>query len=172
MPTKPVELTVRLDAGCDFADLFEVKDALEKKGTYSTRVEGGKLVLALRARDLRPRDRDLGVGAGAGRRGRAHLQDPHRAARRVERRELDVVTVRGSVPDWHARRLEDPKRRTACACERNLERWIDEAPRLECDWEPLKATYRRSLVDLAALRFSPLDRRRAQPSGGGPARGS
>ena len=30
---KPVDLTVRIDAGCDFADLFEVKDALEKKGT-------------------------------------------------------------------------------------------------------------------------------------------
>ena len=28
---KPVNLTVRLDVGCDFADLFEVKDALEKK---------------------------------------------------------------------------------------------------------------------------------------------
>ena len=39
--------------------------------------------------------------------------------------------------------------------ERNLERWLDEAPRLECDWDALKATYRRSLVDLAALRFSP-----------------
>ena len=38
---------------------------------------------------------------------------------------------------------------------RNLERWIDDAPSIECDWEPLKATYRRSLVDLAALRFSP-----------------
>ena len=38
----------------------------------------------------------------------------------------------------------------------SLEDWIGEAPHLECDWEPLKATYRRSLVDLAALRFSPL----------------
>jgi hypothetical protein len=28
----PVDLTVRVDAGSDFADLFEVKDALEKKG--------------------------------------------------------------------------------------------------------------------------------------------
>ena len=37
---KPVNLTVRIDAGCDFADLFEVKDALEKKGKYSARVEG------------------------------------------------------------------------------------------------------------------------------------
>jgi glycogen debranching enzyme len=39
--------------------------------------------------------------------------------------------------------------------EANLQRWLDDAPRLECDWDPLKATYRRSLVDLAALRFSP-----------------
>ena len=40
--------------------------------------------------------------------------------------------------------------------ERELTRWMDKAPRLECDWDSLKATYRRSLVDLAALRFSPL----------------
>src|SRR5512132_2322804 len=43
---QPVELIVRLEAGCDFADLFEVKDALKKKGAYSARVKGGKLVLA------------------------------------------------------------------------------------------------------------------------------
>ena len=35
---EPVDLTVRIEAGCDFADLFEVKDALQKKGKYSTRV--------------------------------------------------------------------------------------------------------------------------------------
>jgi glycogen debranching enzyme len=39
--------------------------------------------------------------------------------------------------------------------ERSLEKWITDAPRLECDWDPLKTTYRRSLVDLAALRFAP-----------------
>ena len=39
--------------------------------------------------------------------------------------------------------------------EKDLERWVADAPRVECDWDPLKATYRRSLVDLAALRFSP-----------------
>src|SRR6186997_782353 len=41
----PVDLTIRVEAASDFADLFEVKDALEKKGRYSTRVEKGKLVL-------------------------------------------------------------------------------------------------------------------------------
>ena len=39
--------------------------------------------------------------------------------------------------------------------ETNLKRWLDRAPTLECDWDSLRETYRRSLVDLAALRFSP-----------------
>jgi glycogen debranching enzyme len=43
---EPVDLTVRLEAASDFADLFEVKDALEKKGRYSTRADGETLVLA------------------------------------------------------------------------------------------------------------------------------
>ena len=42
----------------------------------------------------------------------------------------------------------------------DLESWVADAPTLECDWDPLKRTYTRSLVDLAALRFSP-------PSAGG-----
>ena len=42
---EPVDLVVRLDAACDFADLFEVKDALKKKGSYFHRLEKGRLVL-------------------------------------------------------------------------------------------------------------------------------
>src|SRR5206468_2748571 len=45
---KPVDLRVRLEAGSDFADLFEVKDALQKKGSYSSRVQDGSLVLSYR----------------------------------------------------------------------------------------------------------------------------
>ena len=41
------------------------------------------------------------------------------------------------------------------AMQRSLDKWLEEAPRLESDWDVLKSTYRRSLVDLAALRFSP-----------------
>ena len=44
----PVDLTVRIDADCDFADLFEVKDALRKKGSYSKRVDGNSLLLTYR----------------------------------------------------------------------------------------------------------------------------
>ena len=42
---QPVKLAIRIDAACDFADLFEVKDALRKKGKFSTRVERSRLVL-------------------------------------------------------------------------------------------------------------------------------
>jgi glycogen debranching enzyme len=42
---KPASITVRIEAASDFADLFEVKDALKKKGTYSARVRAGSLEL-------------------------------------------------------------------------------------------------------------------------------
>ena len=46
--TKAVDLEVRIEAGSDFADLFEVKDALKKKGEFYTNVAGGRLVLGYR----------------------------------------------------------------------------------------------------------------------------
>src|SRR5581483_10681682 len=36
-----------------------------------------------------------------------------------------------------------------------LVEWFADAPRLETDWEPLARVYRRSLTDLAALRYYP-----------------
>ena len=38
---------------------------------------------------------------------------------------------------------------------RGLEKWVGKAPQLESSLESLKTTYQRSIVDLAALRFSP-----------------
>ena len=59
---KPVDLEVRIEAACDFADLFEVKDALQKKGEYYStrrrRAPGARLP----PRDLRARDLGLGHG--------------------------------------------------------------------------------------------------------------
>ncbi len=42
----PVDLTIRIEADCDFADLFEVKDALPKKGRFEKLVDTRELVLA------------------------------------------------------------------------------------------------------------------------------
>ncbi|HZD99518.1 MAG TPA: glycogen debranching N-terminal domain-containing protein, partial [Micromonosporaceae bacterium] len=40
---KAVDLTVRIEAASDFADMFEIKDALEKKGKLYTRMDHGRL---------------------------------------------------------------------------------------------------------------------------------
>jgi glycogen debranching enzyme len=52
---------------------------------------------------------------------------------------------------------------------RQLDTWLAAAPSLESDSDSLRATYRRSLIDLAALRFSPLTQaRRSLPAAGLP----
>src|SRR5262249_36437253 len=37
---------------------------------------------------------------------------------------------------------------------RSLDEWLEDAPALVSDWDSLRTTYQRSLVDLAALRFT------------------
>jgi glycogen debranching enzyme len=152
---EPIDLTVRIEAACDFADLFEVKDALKKKGAYATQVEDGKLILRyqretfVRATVISSSEPCQIAEDGL----TFHIQvEPHGSWRT----DLDVAL---SVPEaseigpsllaWQAFR---PVRDMA----QDLQHWLDEAPRLECEWEPLRTSYRRSLVDLAALRFSPL----------------
>ena len=150
---KPVDLTIRIDAGSDFADLFEVKDALKKKGTYSARVTRGRLELAYERGTFR---RATEISAT----NRARVDKNGLTFKtRIEPHgewstNLDVVTaVLGS-----GERHDQPKLARARGrqnMETNLKRWVDNAPTLECDWDSLRETYRRSLVDLAALRFSP-----------------
>ena len=152
---EPVELTVRIDAASDFADLFEVKDALKKIGRYASRIEDGRLYLQY-ARETFKRETVISASAPAsideGGLTFAVRVEPHGSWTT----DLDVVTSRG-----RRRRHVQPAevrarpKRARPNMERSLERWIEDAPRLDCDIAPLTATYRRSLVDLAALRFSP-----------------
>ncbi len=149
-----VDLTVRIEAASDFADLFEVKDALKKKGTYSAQVDKGELVLGYQRETF-------GRGTIVSASSPSQIDqggltftvqiEPHGSWAT----ELQVATaVLAESGSW--RRSGDVERRRARPnMERNLERWLADAPRLECDSDSLRATYRRSLVDLAALRFSP-----------------
>jgi glycogen debranching enzyme len=152
---QPVELTIRVEAGADFADLFEVKDALEKKGSRSTEVVGGQLVMTYERETFRrtttvsstqPAELDeQGMRFTT-------IIEPHESWSTQLHVRADILGPGGgslrpvAAPGDEARRemLED------------LEHWITSAPRLTCDWESLNATYRQSLVDLAALRFSPI----------------
>jgi len=150
---KPVDITVRVEAASDFADLFEVKDALQKKGTYSAQVDRSSLRLAYERGTYR-RETSISASAPAtfdetGVTLVAHIE-PHG----TWTTDLDVVTG-GGVAGTATKPKYRRNGRARPNMERSLDKWLDDAPRVESDWEPLKTTYRRSLVDLAALRFAP-----------------
>jgi glycogen debranching enzyme len=168
--TEPLDLVARVEVDCDFADLFEVKDALEKKGSYSTRIDEQALTLAY--------ERETFVRSTRISSTRECVPDETGLTFEIRvapqegwSTELDVAIElqaaggdlgREATLAWQSRR---PIRDMA----RNIERWLEDAPRLECDWEPLRTTYRRSLVDLAALRFSPISAgRHSLPAAGLP----
>ncbi len=148
---KPIDLTVRIDADSDFADLFEVKDALAKKGSYSRRVERGRLVLGYERETYRratvieattPAKVDEG---GLTFKVRIESHGEWSTA-------VDVTAVGGLAASG---KRGPQRKRSPLDMQKSLDRWLAQAPRLECDSDALRATYHRCLVDLAALRFSP-----------------
>jgi glycogen debranching enzyme len=152
--TSPVDLTVRIDAASDFADLFEVKDALKKKGTYSSGVDDGKLVLRYE-RETFGRETTISASAPAKIDEKGLTFDVHIGPQSEWTTDLDVVTAAGAGGVYVRPKYDRGERRAQPNMERSLERWLGDAPRLESDSDSLKVTYQRSLVDLAALRFSP-----------------
>jgi glycogen debranching enzyme len=151
----PVELDVRIDADSDFADLFEVKDKLTKKGKIIREAAEGRLALCYRRESF---VRETWIAAtGDARYDEKGLSfavslEPHG----TWTTDLDVVT---SLTASGGERLEKTKHSTTAASSRpdmarDLDAWIAAAPRLVCDWDPLTAAYQRGLVDLAALRFN------------------
>jgi glycogen debranching enzyme len=150
---EPIDLAVRLEAASDFADLFEVKDALEKTGTYSSRIEDGTLLLDYERQTFR-RSTAISATAPAGLDEEGLTFDVHVEPHGQWTTEIDVSPVFMGGHREVRPALAQKRRREHM--EENLERWVGDAPQVECDWEPLRVTYRRSLVDLAALRFTPL----------------
>jgi glycogen debranching enzyme len=150
----PVDLVVRIEAGSDFADLFEVKDALKKQGSYEQRAEPERLVLAYSrgryARETQITSTEPAEFDEGGLTFRVHVE-PHGRWQTG----LDVVAVQFGM----ARGTDQAKNGSAASRSaemvRSLEQWVVGAPQLESDWDWLKVIYARSLVDLAALRFSP-----------------
>jgi glycogen debranching enzyme len=160
---EPVELEVRIDAAADFADLFEVKDAMEKKGRTSQHVDGTRVVLRYtRERYVREtwistnaREAELDAG-GITFRIRIDAQGRWTTC-------LDVVPALSDA----AERLERPRfshgeSEAKPEGAASLEEWLAGAPSLESSWRPLEEVYARSLVDLAALRFYPAILREGQ----------
>ena len=129
--------------------------AWPRSGTYQARVDRGELVLGYR-RETYVRETRISssVPAAVDDHGLTFelTIEPHGSWET----ELSVTaTAPGfdtGVKPGRAREA-GPKPRQDMA--RGLDKWLAKAPRLECDNDGLRATYPRSLVDLAALRFSP-----------------
>jgi glycogen debranching enzyme len=164
---EPVDLTLHMQAGCDFADLFEVKDALEKKGKYYTRVDNGRLLLGYE-RDTFRRETAISTSVPAqiteyGLGFAVHI--PPHGEWTTELR-IAPAMLRGDGQSVMSRPDDAPERPPMLD---DLEDWVASAPTLACDWDSLRTTYRRSIVDLAALRFSPvIAGRRSLPAAGLP----
>jgi glycogen debranching enzyme len=168
---RPVNLDIRIDAASDFADLFEVKDALKKKGSYQARVAGNSLVLGYR-RETYERETWISATTPA-------AVDEKGLSFRVTvpphgewSTELDIVAT-APAPGEHpggpigikGRGRPEVHRDMA----RGLSKWLERAPTVECDWEAVERIYRRCMTDLAALRFSTLTMPgRALPAAGLP----
>jgi glycogen debranching enzyme len=153
---KPVDLSIRIDAACDFADLFEVKDALEKKGKYFTSVESGGLTLGYERNAYR-RETTISASEVASIDEQGLTFDVTVEPHGRWSTELRVVTAfLGMGGVRHTTKYAGRNQQARPNMGRDLENWLADAPKLNCDWESLENTYHRSLVDLAALRFSPL----------------
>ena len=159
--TEPISMEVRLEAGSDFADLFEVKDAQPKKGSLYQEVRDGSLILGykrgsfVRETAIEPED-----GAEIDEHGLTFRADIEPHSEWTTAIDVRVAPITASAPAVEGRPGGAP-------AGKDLDAWLEAAPALTCDWKPLELIYRRSLVDLAALRFFP----RIVPGGALPAAG-
>ncbi|MBQ1045810.1 MULTISPECIES: amylo-alpha-1,6-glucosidase [unclassified Micromonospora] len=153
---KAVDLEIRMDAGSDFADLFQIKDEiLNKKGELYAEAEPDRLRLGYRRGNFR---RETVVSANQPAR---YDKRGFAWSLRLEPNEQwdAVIDVQTFAIGPGGRDLRIGLRAHGVerlALQQDLEEWISRAPKLNSEHEELASTYRRSLVDLAALRFSPL----------------
>jgi glycogen debranching enzyme len=159
----PVQVEIRIEVDADFADLFEVKDAkLAKKGEVYRRIETDKLVLGYR-RESYVREtwiRPHGAGAEIDESGVTFR--PEIAVHGSWRGRIEVVAAVDGTAAGHAHAKYQPGDDARPAGgppgrQPTLQELLAFAPRLETNWHPLRLTYLRSIVDVAALRFYPFE---------------
>jgi glycogen debranching enzyme len=152
--TKPVDLRVRVEIGCDFADVFEIRD-VQKKGKLYTRVEEGRLRLGYERDTFRRETLVSSSTQPAQVDERGMTFDIRIESHREWTTGLHVATLGADGRDLRTT-LQGVPGRAKPQMRQDLADWLDRAPTLKCDSKTLSTTYQRSLVDLAALRYRPL----------------
>jgi glycogen debranching enzyme len=149
----PRDLAVRIDAGTDFADIFAIKEAVTRRaGTISSHVEGQTLRLRYDRETFR---RDILISAsGAKVDARGLTFTVHIEPGEEWVTDVQIKTRLLSRDEQDVRRRFVGYNRDIRELHTGLETWLANTPSLSTDSEALALTYRRSLVDLAALQFS------------------
>jgi glycogen debranching enzyme len=151
---RPQTVTIEIEYGSDFADLFEVKDRTPKRGQLSSALGASQVTLTY-TRGTYRRDTVIefseSFSVGPQRAQYVLNLDPRGSWQTC----IDVVPV----SEGELNRLEHGDRAFGNPkpdMPTSFEQWMSQAPRLETDNDVLRHTYRQSLIDLAALRFRPL----------------
>ncbi|MBQ1035536.1 amylo-alpha-1,6-glucosidase [Micromonospora sp. C81] len=148
-----VEFTVRIDIAADFADLFEIKHRRQKQGRTTVTVAENELRLTYR-REAFHRETTVSTSA-PGQVDTTGMTFRIRIARNgrwTTRLRVSSVVFGARGEDIRAT-LPYGGSRSADAIRAEQQELIDRAPKLGCDCQPLAGAYRRSLNDLAALRY-------------------
>ncbi|MEQ4300225.1 glycogen debranching N-terminal domain-containing protein [Plantactinospora sp. B6F1] len=163
-----VDLLVRLEVASDFADVFDVKNAVVKQFKPTIIVADGALHLDYRREDfhrtaiVRSTEPSETDERGMSFRIRVEPQASWSTLLRVESvvRGMGGSDVRSSIYAEH--------KKASAELAEDLRRWFDSAPRLETDSLALAETYAKSVEDLAALRHVGMSRPTRMPSAGLP----
>jgi glycogen debranching enzyme len=150
--SEPVQVGLHVTADADFADLFEVKDALKKKGELSREVRDASLVLGYRREDFRRETVIMSSQAATITEAGLSFQLEIPAHGEWQTC-LDVIPHADKDP--RSKHGHGSIHKPLPNMKMSLEDWLEEAPTLESSWDKLGHIYWRSLVDLAALRFYP-----------------
>jgi glycogen debranching enzyme len=167
---EPKDLDVRIEVDADFADLFEVKDALQKTGKlYRTVDESGRLVLGYE-REKFVRETWLTSSQPADIDEKALSYHVHLDGHSEWVTAIDVEIGRSEV--WQRPigvKYHSADEQPSPNIDMSLDEWLASTAKLTSSWRSLERTYTRSLVDLAALRFfSVLAGGKALPAAGLP----
>lgn len=147
------EFDLGLDADSDFADLFEVKDSLAKKGEYYRENRDGKLVLGYRRKNFVREtilEASIPPSKVEGRHASFHFRLQPKSTWTVE---LQVQPVTGEVV--HHPKFAKGNGRPKADLRGELKEWVESAPEMSSYPDLIRTVYLRSLVDLSALRFYP-----------------
>ena len=166
---EPVDVTVRLDAASDFADIYELGiPDLIKKGELS-RSTGDDFLFLLYQRERFRRGTVVKTSEPAeidldGLTYRVRIP-PHGSWTTELRVETAVETPSGTDLRGEVRHQIRAAKQSN---ERDLTEFLAQRPVLNCEHPALAQTYRRSMLDLAALRHPDLTTGRKMPSAGLP----